>query len=222
MALKFDIQGQAYTQKSARARCSEVLNKHSTGSSVHGEDFYFLKESFEKYHYDTERKIPSPIKSINVRKSASGSNNEFWIAMLSGQECSIGFSIKCFVTAKGADKIKYEDNVKDAARCHIRKQQDDARNHFIASGNLTCSLCQKTVPHEELHADHSHPNTFKHIFEQWLKKMDLRFEDIEYCDVVASSVRRFKDDELAVKWVDYHKGLFQPQPTHARCNLQQG
>ena len=222
MALKFDIQGQAYTQKSARARCSEVLNKLSTGSSVHGEDFYFLKESFEKYHYDTERKIPSPIKSINVRKSASGSNNEFWIAMLSGQECSIGFSSKCFVTVTGAQKLKYKDNVTDAARCHIRSQQDAARTGFINSGNLTCGICNKEVGAHDLHADHSHPNTFKHIFDQWLEKMDLRFEDIEYCDVGASSVRRFKDDELAVKWVDYHKGLFQPQPTHARCNLQQG
>jgi hypothetical protein len=64
MVLKFKINDEIYSQKEARALCTSLLNKYKESGTVNDlNDFLFLKEAFERHHYN-------PIK-VNVRQSAS-------------------------------------------------------------------------------------------------------------------------------------------------------
>ena len=222
MPLSFIIQGESFNQKSARNKCSEILNRYAPRGIVAGVDFDFLKEAFEKHHYNPQVKIPAPITSIEVKPSSSGSNYQFWITLESGVVTHIGYSSKCFVTEKGRRKLLEEDNIVDAARCHIREQQNDARKDFIKNKRLTCSICNQTIVPNDLHADHTPPNTFKTIFVDWLNHNSIKTSDIGYQDIFGSQIREFKDAELAESWIDYHTIRFNPQPTHSKCNIAQG
>ncbi|WMS86714.1 DUF3223 domain-containing protein [Pleionea litopenaei] len=221
MPLEFIIQGESFNQSGARNKCSVILNRYAPKGRVIGSDFYFLKEAFEKHHYNPLVKIPTEIKKIEVKPSSSGSNHQFWITLESGEVTHIGYSAKCFVSPGMREKLLNRDNVVDAARCHIREQQDKARNDFISSNNLTCSICNKLIVKMDLHADHTPPNTFKAIFEDWIESKSLTVDSIAYQDIGDSQIRKFCDAKLAEDWVDYHRVRFNPQPTHSRCNIAQ-
>lgn len=221
MPLKFLIDGIEYNQKTARKQCSNILDKYKPNLEVLGKDFDFLKESFEKYHYNPKSKIQTPISKIEIRPSTSGSNYQFWITLESGKETHIGFSTKCFVTEDARIQLITKDNVIDAARCHIRAQQDKARHNFQENNNLTCAICHKHIDISDLHADHAPPNTFKSIFDQWLKLKGLKHSDITYQDLPNSQIREFKDSHLSENWKEFHAKKFNAQPAHSWCNIAQ-
>lgn len=223
MALKFEINGKTYSQKEARALCKLLLNKYKMSGAVDDlNDFLFLKEAFERHHYNPLQKLPSPIKSIFVKPSSSGSNYQFWVVLEDGTETHIGFSKKCFVTERIKNKLIHEDNVIDAARHHIRYQQDEARNNFKNTNNLICAICRKAINKADLHADHTPPDSFKSIFKAWLDYKGINIIDITYMDLHNTEQRGFQDKELINDWRIYHKLKFNPQPTHSRCNIAQG
>ncbi|ASM54523.1 hypothetical protein PNIG_a2514 [Pseudoalteromonas nigrifaciens] len=101
MVLKFEINDEIYSQKEARALCTLLLNKYKISRIVNDlNDFLFLKEAFERHHYNPLKKLPSPIKNIFVKPSSSGSNYQFWVVLADGTKTHIGYSKKCFVTEK--------------------------------------------------------------------------------------------------------------------------
>jgi hypothetical protein len=224
MAKKFEIQGIFHSAASARRECSRLLNlyKDELENFVSGNDFQWLKEAFEKHHYSPDKKIPYQITKIWVEDSSSGNNNQFSFEMENGKKDHIGFTSKCFVTDNKREQIAYEDNVVDAARQMIRTQQDEARDQFKKSNKMICVLCKLVISNNELHADHTPPDTFKEIFKTWLKRQTLEKKDIAYNDKGNSQVREFSDLTLGENWVTYHASRFKPQPTHAVCNLKQG
>ncbi|WP_350586656.1 hypothetical protein [Pseudoalteromonas sp. RB2-MNA-CIBAN-0110] len=223
MVLKFKINDEIYSQKEARALCTSLLNKYKESGTVNDlNDFLFLKEAFERHHYNPIKKLPSPIKNILVKPSSSGSNYQFWVILGDGTETHIGYSKKCFVTEKAKYKLIHEDNVIDAARHHIRYQQDEARNHFKNTNNLVCAICTIAINKTDLHADHTPPNSFKNIFEVWLTNKGIKITDIAYMDLNNTEQRGFIDEKLIIDWCELHKIKFNPQPTHSWCNIAQG
>lgn len=223
MKWTFEILGTKFSQSLARAACSDILNKYKRNQIVEGGDFLFLKDAFEKHHYNPSSKLPTPIKAIKVNKSDNGKNNEFSITLEDGTETHIGYSSKCFVSPTIARKIIYKDNAVDAARNEIRPQQDSARIAYREYPSIYCGICHQEIKDtSDIDVDHTPPNEFKEILKKWLRSRGQKLEEIGYIDELNSSVRKFKDKAEAEDWISYHHSLFNPRPTHASCNRGQG
>ncbi len=220
MRLKFQILDNEYSQTAARATCSQILGKYNIREKLMDDDYRFIKAAFQNHHYEKERKFPSPIVEIVVVQSESGSNKEFEFVLQNMTIVRAGIS-KCFLTENGRKKTATK-NIKDAVRQTVRHQQDEMRYLCRKQDQVVCSLCGEVIldPLNDLHADHAGEFEFNAILSLWLEEMGIDILSIETEDVPGfGSVRQFRDQQLAEKWICFHKKKFRPMPAHAKCNL---
>jgi hypothetical protein len=205
---------------------SYILKNTKSGTILDGQYLTDVLGLLE-YHTERDEKIGVGIDHIKVEKHTDlingfkSNTNHFHIYRKDGSD--IDFSYKNCVNniGKGGYKSKKRDDILKSFRFVVRPQIDSFRTKVFGKKEyLKCEVLGVNFSKKTCHIDHVPPKTFINLFENFLEKYQLDFNEIETVPV-DNIYDTIKDDTIRENWFQYHLQHAELRAIHKTANLSQ-
>lgn len=210
------------TKKEAEDFTRVILYKYSFGEPLQGSDLDFISELLER-HPDSELKKGVGVKSIIVRPDEKyDRTRHFCIERLDNTTIDFSFK-KCF----SDNPNNPEKLFKAAARRAVEKEIIYFFNAYFAKvqdsdGKVQCALTGELVDKDNATVDHTPPDTFDKIVNDFIAQNNIDFNTIEFTSGDTYKIgKAFADENLVKEFATYHKQFSKLRITTRTANLKQ-
>lgn len=200
--------------------CKFILNNADLNKPLEGEWFSVMDDVL-RMHDNYHGKIKGQQYSICVRKSPiNARQRQFYILREDGSDTD--FSYYKAISNKPTSKIV---RIKDTLKAAVKQQTIDYKDWYFEEHKIGKDfvLCEETglkLKRKDSHIDH-YPKQFDEIVEEWVKKYNVKSEDVELIDGGDNTtVCEMVDKDLLESFVNYHKEQATYRIVLNKVNLQ--
>ena len=177
-----------------------ILNSYDYGEKLSESDFEEIK-SLIQVHPDFENKFNFEISQIIVDKVKFNTKS---FQVIKPDLDRVVFSyLKC-INGQHKPQTKYNKACRDTVQNDLQKVKLEYFKKHSKNGRVKCQETGELCKWEELVIDHRQPNTFSVIIDRFIELNNIDVNSIEY-DEKIDGVYSFKDNEISMKFKQYHK-----------------
>ncbi|MDP8212335.1 MAG: DCL family protein [Candidatus Zapsychrus exili] len=208
------VNGVKFDTKSALRkyiRC--ILYKYPDRGILDDNDFCFMLSILDR-HEDPSSKIGCGVQSMEVRVNPVFKNMGFWLIRVDESETDFSFEI-CLKHQTKLHKFK------GACRSAIADDIISFKNDFFFNNNSpVCQLTGGAINKSNSHVDHSPPNTFNDIFNNFITEYGIDPDRVELLTSEDGRVRNeIADLSMRLKFVKFHNNMANLRCISAFANL---
>ena len=194
--------GGAYfrTKEAVVSRLRSVLYGYRSGKLVSAEDHQFLLSVLEE-HPHKEEKIGTGVAGFRVRVNPVFAHRRtFYIVRVDGTEEDFSF-MKCLYPC---DNMKL---FKSACRLLVGEDILAFKEEFFRERGefAECPFTGELMVFSDSHVDHIPPRTFDNLIAQFIEKYKINVDEVEFCPSKHGVGQTLASDELAARWIVYHR-----------------
>ena len=200
------------TKKALTERIRSILYSYDSDSSLNEDDQRFMMDVF-KLHPSVDVKFGNGVKNINVRRNnVFKKNREFWILREDETETDISF-LECLTPTDHLKKFK------NACRSAVKKEIIQFRITNLDHESL-CPITGIKLTKENVHVDHTPPNTFDFIVNEFIRINGINPKSIKLTgDADREISDQFVDTVLSENFVNFHNSIASLRLVSSIANL---
>lgn len=192
------LQGKTFKTKGILTEyVKSILHKYDLWDSLNAEDESFMLEFFEA-HPCWYEKQGCGVKRVFIGQDQVFKSKGFWLEWLDGGKTDISY--KQCLNPSGA-YAHFASAARQAISWQILEFRD---NYFKKNINVICPFTNESLTANSCHVDHIPPFTFSNLLNDFIKKNDIKIEEVETLSIQGQAGRIFADGKLYSKWELYH------------------
>lgn len=209
------LAGNTYTKKSARERCSKILNAYQFGATISLLDHWFLLDVLQG-HGNAENKIGCGVASFQVERHWQFGTPCFWITRVDGTRTYFGYKW-CFEKSPSD-----ETRARMGFRSEVVDQIVEFKTAtFAGRDRIPCAITGIVIPWDEANVDHEPP--FHVLRDSFLQQVGLSLGQVRIQPWREGESRYlFEDRQLASLWSNFHQQFARLQVISAEENAKKG
>ena len=194
--------GSEYRTKSAVAEvCRSIIAAATDYQPLTKEHSRFVAELFRRHPEYLEKSFPG-IRAFSVATDSRWrTTRHFIVQRIDGT--SIDFSWKICIDGKLPERrIDVLASMRDAVADQILSFRDA---EFLGDGLLRCPITSERIRKNDCHIDHVFPRTFLTLANDWLKRSNLSFDQIQLVRSADGYGWALTDFEQTSFWQSFHR-----------------
>lgn len=206
------------TKKSLDEYTRKLRDSYSNGQPLNDSDFDFMLNLLDR-HEQSDIKIGCGVVSMYVKTNSVYKNSrEFWLVRVDGSETDFSFK-QCLKNETKLQKFK------KACRVAVSSIVIDFKKDFFArfGESSTCPITGETMTsRHNSHVDHSYPNSFNQIIQDFIEAKALDVDKIELLTSRDGRIgSKMMDKTLEQQFVEFHNQRAKLRIISKLANLSQ-
>jgi hypothetical protein len=208
----YSINGEEFkTKESLKRLIQQILHAYQPEHVLNETDYRFMLGVLDMHH-SSDIKKGVGIQSIFVRENPTYKRNRgFWIKRIDGTV--IDFSFIEFISPRN-NKTRFNSACRNAIREDIVLFKNQNLKH-----DSICPITGVKLTRDNVHVDHSPPNTFDFIVKEFIKSEYLIVKHVKLVETDEIIGGCFDSKSLSMSFVAFHNSKADLRLVSAKANL---